>query len=112
MIIYHELHKFKRLGFSNAKIAQHRVLSARTARKYLNIDEEEYEQYLLGLCQRKKILSDYEDFVAKKLSKFQDTSTAQMHDWLKEAHTDFPQMSPRTMYNFVIVCAPEALHPA
>ncbi len=28
-----------------------------------------------------------------------------MHDWLKEAHTDFPQISPRTMYNFVMyVC--------
>ncbi len=43
-----------------------------------------------------------EDFVVKKLSKFQDTSTAQMHVCLKEPHTDFPQISPRTMYNFVM----------
>ncbi len=39
---------------------------------------------------KEKKISDYEDFVAKKLSKLHDTSTAQMHDWLKEAHTDFP----------------------
>ncbi len=36
-IMYNELHKFKRLGFSNAKIAQHLVMDARTARKYLNM---------------------------------------------------------------------------
>ncbi len=80
-------------------------MDARTVRKYLNMDEEEYEQYLIGSYQGKKILSDYEDFVAKKLSKFLDTSPAQMHDWLKEAHTDFPQISSRTMYNFMMfVC--------
>jgi len=101
-IMYHELHKFKRLGFSNAKIAQYLVMDARTVRKYLNMGEEEYEQYLLESCQRKKILSGYEGFVADKLSTFQDTSTAQIHDWLKEAHTDFPQISPRTIYNFVM----------
>ncbi len=101
-IMYHELLKFKRLSFINAKIAQHVVLNARAVRKYLNMDEEEYEQYFLGSCQRKKILFDCEDFVAKKLSKFHNTSIALMHDWLKEAHTDFPQISPRIMYNFVM----------
>ncbi len=69
-IRYHKLHKIKRLGFRNAEIAQYLVLNAKTVRKYLNMEEEEYEQYLLGSCQRKKILSDYVDFSAKKLTKF------------------------------------------
>lgn len=101
-IMYHELHRLQRLGFSNAKIAQYLVMDARTVRKYLNMGEEEYEQYLLESHQRKKVLSGYEDFVADKLSTFQDTSAAQIHDWLKEAHTDFPEVSARTVYNFVM----------
>jgi transposase len=101
-IMYHELHRFHRLGFSNAKIAQFLVVDIRTVRKYLNMTEREYEHYLLQLCQRKKILSRYENFVSEKLSLFQDTSTAQIHDWLKEAHNDFPEVTPRTVYNFVM----------
>ncbi len=70
-IMYHDLYKIKRLGFRNAEIAQYLVLDDRTVRKYLNIEEEEeYEQYLLWSCQRKKILSDYVDLGAKKLTKF------------------------------------------
>ncbi len=101
-IMYHEIHKFARLGFSDTKIAQYLGIDTRTIRKYLNMDEERYEQYLLRLSQRKKILSDYEDFVKGKLSLFEDTSAAQIHDWLKESHEDFPEISPRTVYNFVM----------
>jgi transposase len=77
-------------------------MDARTVKKYLNMSETGYEQYLNSSCERKKILSDYENFVFEKLSTFQDTSAAQIHDWLKEAHIDFPEASPRTVYNFVM----------
>ena len=101
-IMYHELHRLQRLGFSNAKIAQFLVMDTRTVQKYLNMDESEYEQYLIQSSQRKKLLSAYEVFVTDKLSTFEDTSAAQIHDWLKESFPDFPQVSPRTVYNFVM----------
>jgi len=101
-IMYHELHHLDRLGFSKAKIADFLVMDARTVGKYLKMDEQEYEQHLAHLSVRKKILSEYETFVVNKLSDFQDTSTAQIHDWLKESHPDFPEVSPRTVFNFVM----------
>ncbi len=101
-IMYHELHRLKRFGFSNTKIAKFLVIDARTVSKYLNMTEEGYEHHLLQSCQRKRILSQYEKFVFERLSLFQGTSTAQIHDWLKEAHVDFPEVSPRTVYNFVM----------
>lgn len=101
-IMYHELHKLQRLGFSNARIAHYLAVDVRTASKYLSMTEKGYEEYLFESCQRKKILSGYEDFVADKLSTFQDTSAAQIHDWLKEAHVDFPEVPTRTVYNFVM----------
>ncbi len=33
--------------------------------------------------------------------KYQDTSAAQLHDWLKEHHGDFPRVSVKTVFNFV-----------
>jgi hypothetical protein len=64
--------------------------------------EEEYEQYLLRISQRNKKLDSYESFVANKLIQYQDTSAAQIHDWLKEHNPSFPQVSSRTVYNFVM----------
>ena len=101
-IMYHEIHKLKRLGFSAAKIARHLVLDARTTCKYLKMDEQGYEQFLVHSSVRNKILASYEKFIFDKLSEYQDTSTAQIHDWLKEHHPDFPKVTSRTVYNFVM----------
>lgn len=101
-IMYHQIHKMKILGFSAAKIARYLVLDARTVNKYLSMSEQEYEQSLVRSCQRNKTLDPFETFVANKLSEYQDTSAAQVHDWLKEHHPGFPEVSPRTVYNFVM----------
>ena len=101
-IMYHEIHKLKRLGFSAAKIARHLVMDARTIGKYFDMDEKQYEQFLLKSSQRSKILQSYEKFVADKLQEYPDTSAAQIHDWLKENYSDFSDVSPRTVYNFVM----------
>ena len=101
-IMYHEIHRLSRIGFSKTKIAHFLVLNIRTVSKYLNMSEEEYEQFLIRKSERNRILSPYEGFVVNKLERFPDTSTAQIHDWLKEYHPDFPEVGPRTVYNFVM----------
>src|SRR5690606_38894205 len=50
---------------------------------------------------RQKKLLPYEDFVRKRLEGFRDTTAAQMHDWLKEHHPEFPAVSQKTVFNFV-----------
>jgi len=101
-IMYHEIHKLQRLGFSNPKIADYLVLDTRTVKKYLQMTEEDYENYLLKGQYRSKVLSPYETFVRDKLDRFPETSAAQIHDWLKEHHPEFPRTGPRTVYNFVM----------
>ena len=101
-IMYYEIHKLQRLGFSAAKIARYLVLDARTVCKYLQMTEQEYELSLILLVERNKVLSPYENFVKEKLNRFPDTSAAQIQDWLLEYHSDLPQVSSRTVYNFVM----------
>ena len=101
-IMYHHTQQFSRLGFSSKRIARYMGLDPRTIRKYLVMSEQDYEQHLINLSTRNKVLSDYESFVKDKLTTFPDTTTAQIHDWLKEHHPDFPQVSTKTVYNFVM----------
>lgn len=101
-IMYHEIHHLSRLGFKVARIARYMGVDRRTIVKRLAMDEQEYEQFLLNSQDRFKKLAPYEDFVKTKLEAFEDTSTAQMFDWLKEYHTDLPKVSVRTVYNFVM----------
>ncbi len=101
-IMYHQIHDFSRMGFSRARIARYLVLDARTVSKYLGMSEAEYEQFLTNTEQRDKLLSPYEEFVKTKLQKYPETSSAQIHDWLKEHHSSLPTVSVRTVYNFVM----------
>ncbi len=101
-IMYHEIHQLSRLGFSALRIARHLVLDSRTVKKLLSLSEADYERHLLKNGQREKTLTPYQDFVREKLNTYPDTSTAQIHDWLKESYPLLPQVSPRSVYNFVM----------
>ena len=99
--MYHEIHKLERMGFSKAQISRHLEVDPRTVRKYLLMTEQQYEQLLLNSV-RNKILNPYENQVADWLTEYPETSTAQIHDWLKEHHDDLPDVSTRTVFNFVM----------
>ena len=101
-IMYHEIHKRKRDGSSIRNICQELGMNFRTAKKYLLMTEDEFFQYLENQNQRYKKLNSYENFVKSKLDLYPDTSAAQMHDWLKENHPDFPMTCEKTVYNFVM----------
>lgn len=100
--MYHEIQKLSRLGFSKAKIAGYVVMDPRTVSRYLSMSEEEFFKYLDRQHARTKVLDAYEGFVKEKLKLYPDTSTAQIFDWLKESHADLPDVSTRTVFNFVM----------
>lgn len=102
LMMYHEIHKLKRDGFSDSRISRELVMSRHTVGRYLSMSEEEYNLFLDKQSNRKKQLHPFEDFVKAKLEKYPDTSAAQVHDWLKEHYSTFPNVSPKTVYNFVM----------
>ena len=44
-IMYHEIQKLNRLGFSKACIAKFLVMDKRTVGRFLEMSEKDYEQY-------------------------------------------------------------------
>ncbi len=101
LMTYHEVHKMHREGSSIRKISDHLGLNWRTVKKLLTKDERSYQKELEQPIPKKKLLDAYRDFVKQKLEQYSDTSAAQMCDWLKEHHPNFPQVSARTVFNFV-----------
>ena len=101
LMMYHLVNQMEREGFSTKKIAEHFVISWRTAKHLLSLSEEEYLIEQEQARGRKKSLESYEEFVRDKLLQHPSTPAAQMHDWLKEHHADFLVVNKKTVFNFV-----------
>ncbi len=101
LMLYHLVNQMARDGFSTKKIAEYYGINWRTAKHLLAISEEEFQIELEQTKGRKRTLDDYESFVKGKLQLFPGTPAAQMHDWLKELHQDFPVVANKTVFNFV-----------
>ena len=101
-IMYYEVHRLHREGLSYRSIAKVFVMNRRTVIKYLAMSEAEYQGFLKKNESRSKLLDTYESFVQSRLAAHPAASAAQVHDWLKEHHSDFPQTNAKTVYNFVM----------
>lgn len=102
LIMYHQIHKMDREGFSLSKISRELVIDRRTVKFYLLMNESQYEVFLSEQSEKKRELEPYESFVKSKLETYQETSAAQMHDWLKEHYPKLPAVTAKTVYNFVM----------
>lgn len=100
-IVYHEIHRLHREGQNKSQIGSLLVLDKRTVKKYLTMNEEQYLNSQNDLTRSKK-LEGYESFVKARIEACLDASSAQVHDWLKECHPDFINVSTKTVYNFVL----------
>jgi len=101
-IMYHEIQRLDRLGFSKNRIAGYLNINWRTVKKYSNMTEVQFEEFLLRKSTKSRILDPFNDFVLSRLKEFPDTSAAQIFDWLKEHHTGLPKVCEKTVYNFVM----------
>ena len=100
-MLYHLIHQKSREGRSTKWISEHFGLNWRTVKRLLTMDERTFIEDLERGRTRGKVLDPYEDFVLEKLKLYPETPAAQLHDWLKEHHADFPQVNPKTVFNFV-----------
>jgi len=66
------------------------------------MNEREFDQFMEKQSCRKKSLIVFEAFIKERLTQYPDTSASQMHDWCKEHFADFPLVSAKTVFNFII----------
>lgn len=105
LIMYHEIHRFKREeGLNPAQIGRKVLMDPRTINKILAMTEQEYFDYLDKLSSRDKVLDPFEVFVKTRLEACPEASAAQVHDWLKEHFDDrLPDVTEKTVFNYVLL---------
>ena len=101
-IMYHELHHQHRNGMTAPQIASFMRMDTRTVKKLLEMSEQEYLDFQQHLSTRSKKLTPYEDYIKSRVELCLEASSAQVHDWLKEHYPDFPSVSIKSVYNFVL----------
>lgn len=75
-------------------------LSRNTVYKFIDMNPDQFNDYLEQLVSRRKKLDAYEDFILEWLREYPDLSAAQVQDWLKERH-QVGKVSEGTVRNFV-----------
>jgi len=88
--MYYEIKRMDPDSLSISKSSEALNCTRRTVKKYLKMEDQEFESFLKAQSIRGKLLIPYESFVRDRLESYRDTPAAQMHDWLKERHQDFP----------------------
>jgi len=99
---YKRIHQLYRDKHSIRSISRITGLNWRTVKLQLSMSEEDFLVISQQKKGRKKVLLEFEDFVFNRLRNFPDTTSAQIHDLLKEHFPDFGPISPKTVYNFVM----------
>ena len=101
-IMYQEVQRLLSQGSSQREIASVLGLHRNTVKKYSGMTEAGFEEFLQRKESKDKLLDLYEMFIRGRLLAAPAASSAQVHDWLKEHHADFPKVSAKTVYSFVM----------
>lgn len=101
-IMYYKVQELKQKGMSFSGISKVLGVNKRTVMRYCCMTDEAFETFIAKTKSRSKLLSAYEPFLVKRLQEAPLASSAQAHDWLKEKFPDFPVVTQKTVYNFVM----------
>lgn len=100
--MYYKVQELKQKGMSFSGISKVLGINKRTVMRYCCMTDEAFETFIAKTKSRSKLLSAYEPFLVKRLQEAPLASSAQAHDWLKEKFPDFPVVTQKTVYNFVM----------
>jgi predicted transcriptional regulator len=90
IIMYHEILRLRNVEhFSIQRIADHLSINFRTVKKFLDMSEEEFDDYMENKGNKPCLLNPYRDFIVNYLKQYEDTPSAVMHDRLKEHFASF-----------------------
>lgn len=100
--MFHDVQRLRKKSLSQRKTSEVLNVNRRTVKRYESMSTEEFETFIQKGTSKPKLLDPYLEFIVMRLQNAPAASAAQIHDWLKECHPAFPQVSPKTVYNYVL----------
>ncbi len=101
LTMYSKVKNLFEKGLSISQISRTTKLDRKTVRKYLHMNEQDFQDHLSSMASRHHKLEEYEEFVRHRIEQCPDCSAAQVEDWLKEQYPAMDPISSRTVYAFV-----------
>lgn len=102
LIMWYKVTELKSNGLHCAQIACELGIHRHTVEKYVKMTRDEFLDSQSYERNFKRKLDDFEEEIKNELIKFPFLSSRQIHDHLRERHSDFPQVSEKTVFNFVM----------
>ncbi len=99
--MWYKVKELLKEGFNKSQISKETGLDRATVRKYINMSEESFHQWISTPRNMPLKLFPYLKFVKNRLQETPYLSAAQIEDYLKEHFTDLPDIHSKTIYNFV-----------
>ncbi len=102
LVMWYKVKELKSNGLNCVQIAHELGLHRQTVMKYEKMSLTEFQESQSYEREFNYKLSTYELEVKDELSKKPYLSCRQVHDHLRERHADFPSVSDKTVFNFVM----------
>ena len=102
LVMWYKVKELKSKGLHCAQIARELGLHRHTVEKYAKMSLEEFQASEAYERDFKYKLDIFEEEVKNELIRAPYLSSRQVHDHLREHHTDFPTVSEKTVFNFVM----------
>lgn len=99
-MVYNEIHRLRKEGFSNSAISRKLKISRNRVIDYGKMKPDEFFKFTLSLQTRSKKLDPYRDQILEWLKEHPDLSGAQIFDWLQEK-LEVDSVTEGTVRNFV-----------
>lgn len=102
LVMWYKVRELKSKGLNCVQIAHELGLHRQTVMKYDKMPLDEFQQSQTYEREFKYKLEEYEDETREELIRKPYLSCRQIHDHLRERHPDFPDVSEKTVFNFVM----------
>ena len=102
LVMWYKVKELKSKRLHCAQIARELGLHRHTVEKYAKMSLEEFQASEAYERDFKYKLDIFEEEVKNELIRAPYLSSRQVHDHLREHHTDFPTVSEKTVFNFVM----------
>lgn len=101
LVMWYKVKEKTELGLTKAQISRELGIDVKTVRKYLGMSYDEFKSSKSYKRMYMKLLDPYENMVYEWLDNHPDLSASQVYDWLRERNETLPEVSSKTVYNFV-----------
>ena len=102
LIMWYKVTNLFSKGLNKSQISRKLDIDRGRVRRYLRMNEEEFLHSNSYKRHYEHKLDAYETFVRQSLQEHPDLSSAQVYDWLREHYPDFPRVSAKTVFNYIL----------